>query len=198
MVDLVGHRCFPHVIINNEAQFVRDKPRTRRRLQPWPHVIQIQRTRSEGREYTYLPECLGPHSPPLPPSSMAPNAQYRKKFHSDRLLTDSVNTVTFSPDGKLVVAADSRGVLLTMDVRLGAVLHLAYLAPLVQVYSLTWTPENELFFGCSNGAVGALALQNINDEVGATACIIECRSFSSYSTTLSRSRTLFPKVSPDV
>lgn len=95
----------------------------------------------------------------------AANQDYRLTLSSSDLLADNVNAIEYSPDGKLLSAADVRGSLVTFDVTVGAAIHFGYLGPQTQIFCLVWSSNSELFFGCTNGVVASLQLVKTGSEV---------------------------------
>lgn len=118
-----------------------------------------------GRPILFLERLHLVSFPRYSPLFMAARTHYRRKFWCDDLLSDSVNALCFSDDSRLTAATDSRGVLVVFDNQIGGPVHLAYLTPKVQVFSLLWRGASELFFGLSNGAVGALAFKSSGSQV---------------------------------
>lgn len=97
---------------------------------------------------------------------MSTPASYRLKFASTDILMDSINAMEFSPDGRLLSAADTRGCLVTFDLKLGTAVHVGFMGPRAQIFCLAWSTRHELFFGCTNGVVASIKLTKAGDEVG--------------------------------
>lgn len=100
--------------------------------------------------------------------SMTTLSHYQRKFWYEDLLSGTINALSFSEDARLLAVADSRGVLVTFDTGMGSPIHVAYMTPKIQVFTLLWRGVDEVFFGLSNGAVGSACFRHVGNEVRQT------------------------------